>query len=178
MSLSLTKKEIIFFQQITAAIFANPFSEERNEADAKLAGHSTNDHTPAELLRLAMIKVDSEIRRLEKENKANLRSFSAENRRLLGNVHLFHIFHRHVDAFDQHIEQQLKIGNTPCRFAAGNTIVTELLECGFSAEEAQLYLAVFFQMRRAYYFIANSLVGISPCMSRLRESLWNNIFTR
>ncbi|MDH3349610.1 MAG: sigma 54-interacting transcriptional regulator [Desulfobulbaceae bacterium] len=178
MKLSLSKKEISLFQLVSKTIFTNPFSEERNIADAALAGCLTNEHNPAKLLQLATDRVAKKIHHMEKENKSSLHSYTGEDRRLLGNVYLFHIFHRHVKSFDSHIEQQLQQGNTPTRFAAGNTIVTELLECGFSGAEAQQYLAVFFQMRRAFYFIRNSLLGISPCMTGLRESLWNNIFTR
>jgi DNA-binding NtrC family response regulator len=48
---------------------------------------------------------------------------------------------------------------------------------GLSRERAQHILAVFFQMRRAFYFISRGLVGASPCMRRLREQLWRAVFT-
>ncbi|HID70417.1 MAG TPA: hypothetical protein EYP35_08165 [Desulfobacterales bacterium] len=39
------------------------------------------------------------------------------------------------------------------------------------------YFALFFQMRRAYFFIQRSLIGYSSAMKQLRAQLWNNIFT-
>jgi transcriptional regulator with GAF, ATPase, and Fis domain len=36
---------------------------------------------------------------------------------------------------------------------------------------------MFYQLRRAYYFIECSLAGESPSMKRLRLALWNNVFT-
>ncbi len=39
------------------------------------------------------------------------------------------------------------------------------------------YLAMFYQIRRAYHFVDHALVGRSPCMKELRRRLWNNVFT-
>jgi transcriptional regulator with PAS, ATPase and Fis domain len=36
---------------------------------------------------------------------------------------------------------------------------------------------MFFQLRRAFYFILGSLAGRCESMRRLREALWNNVFT-
>jgi transcriptional regulator with GAF, ATPase, and Fis domain len=51
------------------------------------------------------------------------------------------------------------------------------MQKGFSEELARRYFALGFQMRRAFYFIKQSLVGGSACMKALRANLWNNIFT-
>jgi DNA-binding NtrC family response regulator len=40
-----------------------------------------------------------------------------------------------------------------------------------------MYVAIFYQTRRAFHFISQSLVGNSPCMKQLRKRLWDNIFT-
>jgi transcriptional regulator with GAF, ATPase, and Fis domain len=37
---------------------------------------------------------------------------------------------------------------------------------------------MFFQIRRAFFFICGSLVGVSPSMKALRRALWTNVFTR
>jgi hypothetical protein len=39
------------------------------------------------------------------------------------------------------------------------------------------YFELCFQLRRAFFFIQKNLVGRSPCMQKLRASLWNNVFT-
>ena len=51
-----------------------------------------------------------------------------------------------------------------------------MVEQGIESRMAERYLALFFQMRRAFYFI-NQIVGASDCMKELRHSLWNNVFT-
>ncbi|MDX1802841.1 MAG: hypothetical protein R3292_02090, partial [Alcanivorax sp.] len=38
-------------------------------------------------------------------------------------------------------------------------------------------VTLFFQIRRAFHFIDNGLVGECPSMRTLRENLWNHIFT-
>lgn len=48
---------------------------------------------------------------------------------------------------------------------------------GFVEDEAARCVALFHQLRRAYYFIEAGLVGESPSMKQLRLALWNNVFT-
>ncbi|HEU4536573.1 MAG TPA: sigma 54-interacting transcriptional regulator, partial [Polyangiaceae bacterium] len=43
---------------------------------------------------------------------------------------------------------------------------------------AERGLVLFFQMRRAWVFLARELAGRGPSMRRLRASLWNAVFTR
>ena len=56
-------------------------------------------------------------------------------------------------------------------------MIGDLVRSGFSEEAAARYLALFFQLRRAFYFILRSLAGECESMRTLRESLWNNVFT-
>jgi len=44
-------------------------------------------------------------------------------------------------------------------------------------DPAARLFAFFFQLRRAFYFIERALAGESESMQRLREALWNNMFT-
>ena len=48
---------------------------------------------------------------------------------------------------------------------------------GFETKNIFHYFALSYQLRRAFYFISNSLVGSSPCMKKLKKHLWYNIFT-
>lgn len=43
--------------------------------------------------------------------------------------------------------------------------------------EAVGIFALCYQVRRAYFFIFRELVGCSTCMQKLKEKLWNNVFT-
>ena len=55
--------------------------------------------------------------------------------------------------------------------------MAQLKTRGFSESRSLHYLALFFQLRSAYFFIVHSLVGESACMKGLRRKLWNNVFT-
>jgi len=48
---------------------------------------------------------------------------------------------------------------------------------GFEEERALRIFAIFYQIRRAYYFIDKGLIGQSPSMMTLRMHLWNSVFT-
>ena len=60
----------------------------------------------------------------------------------------------------------------------GVDALDDLARRGFAADERPRLLALCFQLRRAYHFIDRTLVGRSESMRRLRERLWNNVFTR
>jgi transcriptional regulator with GAF, ATPase, and Fis domain len=53
----------------------------------------------------------------------------------------------------------------------------ELIGYGFERSDACRYVGMFYQIRRAYFFISKVLVGDSACMKQLRARLWENIFT-
>jgi transcriptional regulator with PAS, ATPase and Fis domain len=55
-------------------------------------------------------------------------------------------------------------------------LISEMVAMGLSRKEAVRFFALFFQIRRAFYFIGR-IIGQSPSMKELRRSLWNNIFT-
>src|SRR5205814_7308942 len=59
----------------------------------------------------------------------------------------------------------------------GDDAIADLVRSGFSEERAVRFFALFFQLRRAFYFIWRSLAGQCESMRRLREALWNNVVT-
>jgi DNA-binding NtrC family response regulator len=165
-----------FFKAITRAIYANPFSKKRREEDVTLTGLSPETKEQEILARLIDL-VAEQVRGLQKHNMGSLGYFNGEERDLVRNLFVFHLFHKYIDPLDQHIQQQSTI-STPMPLDCGEAIMQDLLQCGCTAQEAERYLALFFQMRRAFYFIRHSLVGCSQSMEQLRSQLWNNIFTR
>jgi transcriptional regulator with GAF, ATPase, and Fis domain len=52
-----------------------------------------------------------------------------------------------------------------------------LTPSGNSTERVVRVFGFFFQLRRAFYFIHRSLAGECESMRKLREALWNNVFT-
>jgi DNA-binding NtrC family response regulator len=82
-----------------------------------------------------------------------------------------------VPHLDSLIERQVGRGGEPLPVPFAEEVVGDLMRSGFDEERALRYFALFFQLRRGFYFIREGLAGRSASMRRLREALWNNIFT-
>ena len=155
-----------FFGALADVVFGNPFSVQRGDLVARLVPAAPR----AELMkdREALARVVSS--RIPKE-------VTAQDRRLLEPALLYICYHRAVPQLDALIERQARQAGAPLTVGFADEVLGELARSGFPEERAARYLAMFFQMRRAYYFIARALAGECESMRRLREALWNNIFT-
>lgn len=165
-----------FFSQVAAAAFANPFGERRDELDALIGGVS-NGTPPERALAAVLAKVDESVTQLMRSGQADLRQVESERREVLRGVFCFHVFHRYQDQFDRLILDQLKQGDTPCRVSFAKEALSELTAFGLGQEESLRVFSFFYQLRRAFFFIRNGLVGTSPAMRTLRKHLWNCVFT-
>jgi transcriptional regulator with AAA-type ATPase domain len=159
-----------WFAALADVTFGNPFSMERAALIVRLApdaklGDLTED--PAVLARLVAPRVQPLLRK----------ELSAEERRLLEPALLYVGYHRHVPKIDALIERQARQGGAPLPVPFADEVIGDLVSSGFSEHASGRYLALFFQLRRAFYFILRSLAGECESMRRLRESLWNNLFT-
>ncbi|SHI60841.1 Sigma-54 interaction domain-containing protein [Malonomonas rubra DSM 5091] len=172
--LSLTVEDRQFFQLVSQAAFSNPFSDERDELDRLLAG--ITGASKETLLLAAVESVRERVGHLQAGGRASLSLYRGEDRRCLELGLLFEQFHVYLSAFDELIQQQADAGDEPCAVPFSAELLTRLREYGFKAQEARHYLAFFYQLRRAFFFI-DKLVGQSPSMRRLRCALWNNVFT-
>ncbi len=174
-SLASSKEEWAFFETVARAAFANPFGETRDDLDRSIGGVGP-DSSDTEIIRAAVDRVAGRMKEMAKKGKADLRGYEGSRRELMRRVFLFHVFHRYADLFDELIRVQLKNGDKPCRVDFSDKALGELAAFGFSKEDSLRYLAVFYQLRRAYYFI-RGLVGNSPSMKALRKHLWGCVFT-
>jgi DNA-binding NtrC family response regulator len=183
MKAGLDADERSFFALVCRAVSANPFSEERQFLDLKIAGRYSGRRKrepkslPGRTIEEVIQEVGVRIKRLEAQQRANVSLYRGEDRFLVRWALLFHVFHLSIPQFDQLIIDQMAAGdrNLHVPFAPG--ILTMLRSYGFSSDEACRCFGIFFQMRRAFFFIQQNLVGSSPCMVKLRECLWNNVFT-
>ncbi len=173
---SLSLRQVDFFRKVARAAFANPFSQARDDADLTLAGEAPGPGDDARVDRVIQA-VEGELARLEQDGLADVRKFKGAARGDAQTALLFAVFHRHLDALDAHIEAQMRAGDEPAPAPAANAIRDDLVRYGFSGEASLHYLALFFQLRRAFYFIAHGLPGRSACMRQFRERLWQNVFT-
>jgi hypothetical protein len=112
-----------------------------------------------------------------REGAPALQRLGAEEQRLLEPPLLYAAYHRYVPQLDSLIERQAGQGGAPLTVPFADEVIAELLRSGFSEERAVRYFGMFFQLRRAFYFILGSLAGECESMRRLREVLWNNVFT-
>ncbi len=179
-TITLSGQQREFLQQVRLAIFANPFGAERDAVDCRLTRLEpeifVDRHSSEEQIRLLIRAVEEQLQQICPAAGKPVACFKGEDRELVRYGILFHLFHKYCFRFDQHIQQQIRQGDTPCPLGFGHELLTDMDGMGIEGEDAVRYIALFFQMRRAYYFI-NQIIGISPCMRDLRRSLWNNIFT-
>ena len=172
----LTPSERGFFSLVHQAVYANPFSDDRKRVDLEIAGlfpEAGNMRGFDETIS----KVRSRIDRLENEGRANVNRYGDADRELLTSSFLFDIFHRLTDRFDRLIVDQLQAGERSLPVPFAKAAIGRLTGWGFDREMAHRYLAMCYQLRRAFFFIEENLKGRSDSMRRLRESLWNNVFT-
>src|SRR5512134_968431 len=165
-----------FFAALANVVFANPFTRERAELISRLApGVPLGDMTTH---REALAKVvGPRLAPWLREGESVLRRLSGEDRRLLEPSLLYVAYHRCVPQLDALIERQAGQGGAPLTVPFAGEVIAELVRSGFPEERAVRYFAMFFQLRRAFYFILGSLAGECDSMRRLREALWNNVFT-
>lgn len=167
-----------FFSLLSKVIFTNPFSVTRSDVE-QLTGSAVafpledeDEHVFSALAPL----VDERLAKLAQKGVETLDHVASEHQLVMRHAFLFQTYHRYIAEFDRLIKAQVsKPGHSPTvRFA--DPLMRELIVRGFSVDEAAHYFGLFYQLRRAYYFIVRSLAGHSPSMQALRKSLWNNVF--
>ncbi|MCP4044178.1 MAG: sigma-54-dependent Fis family transcriptional regulator [Gammaproteobacteria bacterium] len=177
-TLRLEPQEREFFALLAEVIFSNPFSAERAEVEAKLGRFARFDRQHSEhLFYLVIPALEEQLNILEERGIKRIQSVDESDRKLLEYAYLFRTYHHFLDSFNDLIQAQLKQGNEPVKVPFADELMGQLRERGFGKQETQHYLALFYQLRRAYFFIEQSLVGNCPSMKRLRHALWNSVLT-
>jgi hypothetical protein len=165
-----------FFRLVSEAAACNPFSDRYLELLQSIAGCDASVAS-LECLERMERRVHERVRRLEAENAANVKLFEGDERQTVRDALLFDVYWRFMAAFDDLIERQVEAGDRSLPVPFAREVLGELARKGFAPDEAARYLAIGYQIRRAFFFIDRSLVGRSPCMKALRRHLWNNVFT-
>lgn len=161
-----------FFRTIREAIFSNPFGRTRLELDRMATGLSAG--TPLEQILKKLVEKAGKII-AEVEAREGIR-LSVDDNQLLEYGKLFYTFHLFCDDYDAHIQAQIQKGDTCCHVPFAGDVLAMLGGFGFTESDAERFLALFFQMRRAYFFI-RTIAGNSSSVMNLRRALWNNVFT-
>src|SRR5438874_162641 len=161
-----------FLSALADVVFGNPYRPERAELIQRLAPGTVLANRDA----LAQVVI-SRLGDMLREAPAVLPRLSSADRGLVQIALLYVTYHRYVPQIDAHIERQASTGGEALTVDFAKDALGELARSGFSEERALHYLALYFQLRRAYYFIERSLAGDCEAMRRMRESLWKNVFT-
>ncbi len=172
----LTAADREFIGLVARAAFANPFSDARTEVDRQIADLTGVQGREAQVDAVAL-RVFAKIKELDERGVADLNRHEGEERMALAIAFLFEGFHRWISPFDDLILKQIAAGDTSVDVPFAREAIATLCRRGFPAERAERYFAMFYQLRRAYYLIDRGLTGASPCMQKLRERLWSNVFT-
>lgn len=165
-----------FFETVARAAFANPFGKTRDDLDVIIGG-TAHDASAEVILGAVVNRIQERVAVMQRTGKADIRRYEGNRREIVQNVFLFHVFHRYADEFDKLIQTQLESGDTPSRITFAQKVLKELSGFGFLEQDAVRFFAVFYQLRRAFYFIKNGLVGSSTSMKTLRKHLWDCVFT-
>ncbi len=172
----MTKQNTIW-PEIAATVFANPFSDRQQELNARLAGCPA-DLPPEEIRRRRDQAILRHVAELVRAKADDVRQYTGPDQPMMRTVLLFDAFIRFADQFDQLIQDQIRAGDEPCPVPFASELITLLTRRGFTAVERRRFIAIFYQLRRAYYFITQDLTGPSPCMRDLRYRLWNSVVTQ
>ncbi len=162
------------FSLVTRAAYVNPFSPERDALDARIA---EADGADPDLLPRLLERLESRLAAIEAAGELAPELFAPEDWPVLEHAVLFETFHRYVDELDALIEAQLAAGDASVEVPFADALLRRVIGRGVSEDKAVRMLSLFWQMRRAYYFIAGSLIGVSPSVRRLRQALWDDVFT-
>ncbi|MGE0385562.1 MAG: sigma 54-interacting transcriptional regulator [Gammaproteobacteria bacterium] len=174
----LAQEDRGFLQAVTDAIFANPFSVEPQQL-ATLPGIDVQAAATRGLhaFEVLLPVLDRRLQELAARGIDRLASVAEPDRDLLEHGFLFRAFERFRPDMDASIQAQIAAGAEPITVAYAERMTRELVQLGIAAERIGEYIGLLYQLRRAYYFIAEALVGDSAPMRRLRHALWNNVFT-
>ncbi len=174
--LILSGSERAFLHDVAQAAFANPFSAEREALDLRISGCDASCSRD-ELFERVVQRVGERLDALRRSNRHDPLQYRGEDRSLLQTAFQFAIYHTYREPFDRFILDQQQAGDRPIKVPFAPEVLLELERLGYSGPDCRRYLEIFYQIRRAFYFIDTSLTGLAPCMHTLRRQLWNNIFT-
>jgi transcriptional regulator with AAA-type ATPase domain len=167
---------IDIFRQMESAAFTNPFSDERVEIDREIVG-APEGASWDDMQEPLFQTLEKSIQGLENMKGLVVARESDADARAVAVSVLFYVFYQVQDQFDALIEEQIAAGETLCKAPFAFQCLEKLAGYGFPRSEACRYIGIFYQIRRAYYFISKGLVGDSSCVKKLRAQLWDNVFT-
>lgn len=161
-------------EAVTSFAFVNPFSPEREDAERRFAQITGGD--PGGTVPEKFAGFFRWIEALPPAKK-DYRRFAEPDREAMRVTFLFESYHRCIGALDDLIGRQIAQGERSCAVSFGAGSLDRMQSRGFAVAEAVRYFGIFYQLRRAHYFIIRGLKGRTPCMIEFRRQLWKSVFT-
>jgi hypothetical protein len=156
---------------INEAAFSNPFDPARLEKYCELAGEKKPTQN---------VDSDKLARRIESEG-LDLKNWKKEakgkKRQMLRTAALFYLYQSHNHDLRDLVLKQDASPEAVVTHPVTDRLYRDLLEYGFSQEQAGGFVGMAFQFRRAYHFTTHALKGSGQIMQQLRMHLWRSIFT-
>jgi len=166
-----------FLTSVSDAALANPFGEKRDQLDKallrRIAKNRRDGLSDAELISIEANRILQTV--VPNQGTQNT-SLPPQVRQVIHDACLFSLFHKFMNDFDEHIIRQNRtVGqNLPLTFAGKIAADLKAFDLPYSADTV---IALFFQMRRAFFFISQNVGGQSPAVTALRARLWQSIFS-
>ena len=155
--------------------FSNPFEKGTTELISTISG---GDYQSREALNYRMRAVIQH--RLESSlfsRGLSWKQFTGEDQELVRVALLYNAYENCLIEFDDLILNQIEHGEDLCDVPFAGRILALLNEREFSTNQSVQYLSFYYQLRRAWYFIFQGLIGQNPSMEKLRAHLWRSVFT-
>jgi len=172
--IKLTKKQKDRFQTVVTIIFTNPFSTTRIDHEKEIINQVDDELNHNDRRRLLFQTVHEQFKLT---GGTHLDQFELADKGMIKDVYLFLIYHQYTDEFDQLIQSHINHPSPTLHVPFSSAIMTDILSFGIDNDDAVHYVALFFQIRRAFYFIYYYIIGDNNEVNQCRKQLWNSIFT-
>lgn len=164
-----------YLTDVSLLAFGNPYGEtgqavrQSLSEGGKYKGDELDDYIHS--------RVHSRLGRLKEGRTHFISSYGDQDRSLIHHAMLFDCLYPAHKDLDALVEEQIRRGGRLCRVEFAAALIERLTQSGITRSVALHYLAIYYQMRRARYFLTTTLIGSSASMEKLRHDLWNSIFT-
>src|SRR5215510_11024593 len=148
--MQLTAADRRFFSRVAAIVFMNPFADERAADLSGLLAEFAPRQGESQSASI-LPELDERITRLEARGLGAIDRFEGDDRAMMAAVFLYRLYHRFVEHLDRLIERQIEGRAADMSFA--EELLRQMGQHGFAEPDGERYLAIFYQLRRAFFFI-------------------------
>jgi hypothetical protein len=173
--LKLSAADRRYLKDVSLLAFGNPYGEEGQAVRKTLSAQKISGRDDLHDRVHAQLHVRLE--QLQPKQTSIISAYAEEDRSLLHHAVLFDCLYPAHKLFDELLEEQLLSGGHVCRVTFATALLDRMTLSGMARSVALHYLAIYYQMRRARYFLNRTMIGNSVSMEKLRHDLWNSIFT-